>query len=423
MRGYFKRELRSQQSSIRSFNPVTLLSGFVPMHGDGCLQVNAESLSWWFYFKNGSLTYGTCLSNENYAYSLKSLSLRLKNVSPKGYFWLSSSFKKILESSYQYENSLQQFEYQLIVRLLDEKKINAQQAHQLMKQIAHEAIELFLLLVGGSVNVIDDSCDRLTLEQFNLQTAINQAQARLQGWKLHFPLIATPYQRPYVANKESFGQPNSWDVIPSHVKPKLLPVLQGHSLRQLASILRQDDFDIAKLLYPYIERKVIALAAPERPFDSLFGLDGAGSSADQEPEKIFAQPGSNLSGKPSHKNSHANIVCIDDSPNILRRLERFLEPKNFSVYKFTDPKKASLELRKIRPSLILLDLTMPSISGYEVCRMVRRLPGLEEVPIVIVTGRKGLVDKTRAKLVGATDYLEKPFTRDSLLEVVVRNLV
>ena len=54
--------------------------------------------------------------------------------------------------------------------------------------------------------------------------------------------------------------------------------------------------------------------------------------------------------------------------------------------------------------------------------MLRNLPGFKKIPVVMVTGKKGVVDKARAKLVGATDYLEKPFTRDSLLNVISRNL-
>jgi twitching motility two-component system response regulator PilG len=113
---------------------------------------------------------------------------------------------------------------------------------------------------------------------------------------------------------------------------------------------------------------------------------------------------------------------VDDSPNTLDQIERFLGEEDFSVFKFLEPIKATFQLKRLKPDIILLDLTMPTISGYELCRMLRRLPGFEDIPVVMVTGKKGIINKTRAKLVGATDYLEKPFNRASLLDVISRNL-
>ena len=77
-------------------------------------------------------------------------------------------------------------------------------------------------------------------------------------------------------------------------------------------------------------------------------------------------------------------------------------------------------LFRIRPDLILMDVTMPEINGYKLCDLLRDSVMFRNTPIVMVSGHRGIIDKARAKIAGATDYLTKPFTRDSLLAMVER---
>jgi twitching motility two-component system response regulator PilG len=70
-----------------------------------------------------------------------------------------------------------------------------------------------------------------------------------------------------------------------------------------------------------------------------------------------------------------------------------------------------------------MDINMPDIDGYELCRMLRQSRQLKDVPIVMLTGRDGLIDRLRAQLVGANSYLTKPFAPEQLTQAVqkVRN--
>jgi len=65
---------------------------------------------------------------------------------------------------------------------------------------------------------------------------------------------------------------------------------------------------------------------------------------------------------------------------------------------------------------------MPNINGYKLCSFFRGSASLKKVPIIMVSGRTGFIDKTRAKMVGATDYLTKPFSQTELLTVVDKHL-
>jgi twitching motility two-component system response regulator PilG len=85
--------------------------------------------------------------------------------------------------------------------------------------------------------------------------------------------------------------------------------------------------------------------------------------------------------------------------------------------------KALLKITSIRPDLILLDIGMPNVDGYQLCSFIRKSSILKDIPIVMVTGNKGIIDRARARIVGATDYLTKPFLQTDLLKMIMRHLM
>ncbi len=116
------------------------------------------------------------------------------------------------------------------------------------------------------------------------------------------------------------------------------------------------------------------------------------------------------------------VACIDDSPTVLNAIQKFLEGQNLSVVAINDPVKALMQIVRSKPDLVLLDITMPNLDGYELCALLRRHPRYKRTPIVMVTGNTGLIDRARAKLVRASGYLTKPFTQTDLLKIVSKHL-
>ena len=116
------------------------------------------------------------------------------------------------------------------------------------------------------------------------------------------------------------------------------------------------------------------------------------------------------------------VACIDDSPTVLNATQKFLEDQSLSVVAINDPVKALMQIVRSKPDLILLDITMPNLDGYELCALLRRHPRYKRTPIVMVTGNTGLIDRARAKLVRASGYLTKPFTQSDLLKMVFKHL-
>ena len=71
-----------------------------------------------------------------------------------------------------------------------------------------------------------------------------------------------------------------------------------------------------------------------------------------------------------------------------------------------------------KPDLIFVDIMMPKLDGYQVCAVVKQNPRFQDTPVVMLTSKDNLFDRARARLLGANDYLTKPFTRESLLGAV-----
>ncbi len=116
------------------------------------------------------------------------------------------------------------------------------------------------------------------------------------------------------------------------------------------------------------------------------------------------------------------IACVDDSPLVYQTLSQILNAHGYDCYGIQEPLKIMPQLIKNKPDFIFLDLLMPIINGYEVCAQIRKTPSLKHIPVVILTGKDGLVDRMRSKMVGSTDFLSKPVSADTVLKILEKHL-
>ncbi len=123
---------------------------------------------------------------------------------------------------------------------------------------------------------------------------------------------------------------------------------------------------------------------------------------------------------PTRKSSYT-IACVDDSPSILKTINSFLGDE-FSIIMINDPVKALMQIIRSKPDLVLLDVTMPNLDGYELCSLLRKHPSFRQTPVVMVTSNTGLIDRAKAKLVGSSGFLAKPFTQPDLVKMVFKHL-
>lgn len=111
------------------------------------------------------------------------------------------------------------------------------------------------------------------------------------------------------------------------------------------------------------------------------------------------------------------ILAVDDSIVIHQLIKRILEPK-YSVLVTDNPMDALAMIYHNPVAVVLLDVTMPEISGLEFCRTIRHLPQFEHLPVVMVTSRDSSFDRVQGRLAGATEYLTKPFNAEQLRQIV-----
>jgi twitching motility two-component system response regulator PilG len=117
------------------------------------------------------------------------------------------------------------------------------------------------------------------------------------------------------------------------------------------------------------------------------------------------------------KNSF-KVLVIDDSNTIRRSAEIFLKQAGYQVLLAEDGFDALSKVNDYQPDLIFCDILMPRLDGYQTCSIIKRNPRFASKPFVMLSSKDGLFDKARGKMVGAEDYLTKPFTKEQLLTTV-----
>jgi len=117
------------------------------------------------------------------------------------------------------------------------------------------------------------------------------------------------------------------------------------------------------------------------------------------------------------KKALPTVLAIDDSVVIHQLIKRALEP-DYTVLVSDNPIDALTMLYHNPVAVVLLDVSMPTISGLEFCRTIRNLPQFQHLPVVMVTSRDSSFDRVQGHLAGATEYLTKPFEAEQLRQVV-----
>ncbi|NMG06918.1 response regulator [Brasilonema sp. UFV-L1] len=466
--------------TFTKLRPLSLLRHLSHSSESTCLQALSNSVSWSIYLEQGRITYATHSVEpfDRLERHLRRLSHHVPTIIGEVRVQLRLMFEPDTKSqSVVYHNHTHEQsippplppEYQAICWLVSERYLHSTQAAILIQELVKEVLESYLLIKQGTFTLHNSHYRVPTICRLDVEKIVERCQNKLQNWHSLGPQISSPYQRPYLLIK---GTKNPAPI--SGIDPQLTEWMKGFSLRHLSVIMNQDEVHLAKMLYPHILNGTILLHEPDPPFDQLpktfIDLVQASSYVTKPVETTFVDSTVASNHTTSQENSTTStnhvvihqqktpisprkeeaqklttpnqnnfeyqqetpptitprkvykIISVDDSPTILKEISRFLEDENFSVVTINDPLKAVMSIIRYKPDLILLDLNMDGMDGYELCRIVRNNSIFKKTPIIMVTGNKGLVDKVKARLVGASGYLTKPFTRADLLKIVFTHL-
>ena len=120
--------------------------------------------------------------------------------------------------------------------------------------------------------------------------------------------------------------------------------------------------------------------------------------------------------------SKGDILIVDDTPDNLRLLSAMLTHQGFAVRKALNGQRALFSAQTDPPDLILLDIKMPEMSGYQVCRQLKEDPKTGEVPIIFISALDDAMDKVQAFAAGGIDYITKPFQEAEVLARIENQL-
>jgi len=281
-------------------------------------------------------------------------------------------------------------EYSRLWSLLENHKLNPNQGKQILLGMAREVLFDLLSLHHGSFIFEAGPPLAPQLTTFPVTSLLTEMVTQVQEWKKLHPYIQTPNQAPTIVNPLPLQQ-----TLPAAVFKALSEWSDGKtSIRQMARYLGRDILLVAKAFYPYVQQGAIHLSEPVP----------------------LAGPKPSRPLKPSDKPAH--ILCIDDSMAIQKTVEFILQNEGYQVTTIGNPLKALGQVFLLNPDMILCDVAMPKLDGYELCAMLRKSSQFHETPIVMLTGKDGFSDRIKARMAGANEFLSKPFSEKELLTVV-----
>ena len=226
----------------------------------------------------------------------------------------------------------------------------------------------------------------------------------------------SPDQAPRLFRSEALQEKTSPAVYQNLVK-----LMTGdRTLRDLSVLMKRESLQIARSLQPYIREDFIALETVADLPSPVNPPPKAKQPLNRRAEDQKRTSAKDLSPFASVSGQRPLVAFVDDSEQSRQIMESILTNGGYEFLGIGNSAEAIPLLLEKQPQLVFLDLIMPNISGYELCGQLRKISSFKEIPIVIVTGNDGIIDRMRAKVVGATDFISKPIDRSQVLTLALQ---
>lgn len=281
-------------------------------------------------------------------------------------------------------------EYGTLWALLEQHLLTPEQGRAILSHMVHETLFDLLSLHHGAFVFQLSSALSPQLMTYAISDLVAGITQQIQTWHQLHPHLQSPNQCPVLLAPEAFRASVS-----DQVYQRMVTWMDGRtSIRRIARYLSRDLLSVARSLVPAIQQGQVTLVyGPAETSPAL-------NAQRPDPERL------------------PRIVCVDDSSTVRQSVEQILDGQGYEATSIGNPLKALGLLFQLQPNLILCDITMPELDGYELCAMLRHSSVFRQTPIVMLTGKDGFLDRVKARMVGATDYLSKPFGSGELLALV-----
>jgi len=121
--------------------------------------------------------------------------------------------------------------------------------------------------------------------------------------------------------------------------------------------------------------------------------------------------------------SGLKVMVIDDSKTIRRTAEKLLKNAGCDVVTAENGFEALPIISTSHPDIIFIDIMMPRLDGYQTCSLIKNNTVFKDTPVIMLSSKDGLFDRAKGRVVGAEQYLTKPFARDDLLNAIRTHLI
>ena len=351
---------------FQKLHPLSLLAQLTSRRVTGQLSVFTENESWSIYLEEGKLTYASC-SNKLFD-RLETHLEHLSKTIPSLHRAVRIQVRLIFEAK-QDQKLGATADYEAICWLVEREYITPSQAAMLIEELAKEVMQSFLSLKEGGY-------------EFSPQLSLGE--------------------------------------LPKFCYLDLRLIIE-HCQKELRS---QKSITISNSESQSVSSIPISKQTPTQTTQSRVEVTQKIPRANNIHQSVNSQEQDiNDSNHPKLlKKNLYTVACIDDSVTVLNSIKHFLDKNTFSVVTINDPVKALMLILRSKPDLILLDVEMPNLDGYELCSLLRKHSSFKDLPIIMVTGRTGFIDRAKAKLVRASGYLTKPFTQSDLLKAIFKHI-
>ncbi|MBE9204190.1 response regulator [Synechocystis salina LEGE 06099] len=280
-------------------------------------------------------------------------------------------------------------DYQYLCELWDSQQFSFQEIRSILAKLTQEAL-VQILSLSQPVCVFEETVglDRLLL-YLDFKQLMQPATQEIKHWFKVRNAINSPFQRAIADNVDAILpglcklEHITSDLLNRYQKlPEL--VAQEMCVYEIAESLNTSILNVAIVLKTLVNQGIISMG----PYE------------------------------PQEEDNRPVIACVDDSPSIQRVVSFALEATGFKVINIKQAASALTTLMHAKPALILMDINMPDIDGYQLCSICNKSEALKHIPIVMLTGRSGVLDRVKAKMHGSVGYICKPFQPQELVETV-----
>ena len=301
-------------------------------------------------------------------------------------------------------------DYYVLTVLLQRKLLQREQATEVIKTRANEVFfDLLQHESQGSLKITPETAStssfltsglQMSISLVNIEEVLAESEQAWLMWQEKGLGKWSPHLAPKMKQQEKLREEVSGIVFQNFLK-----LLDGQrTLLDLSARMNKEVRRLTSSLVPYINQGLL----------DLLVID------DIEPPNLQVQEPN--SPKSQNSVNKPLIACIDDSPQICNIMEQIITKAGYRFLGIQQALQAVPGLIAADPDLIFLDIGMPIVNGYEICSQIKRVSKLKHIPIVILTGNDGIVDRVRAKVVGANAFVAKPVEIEKIHEAIAENM-